>query len=230
MKLNFSLHLRYFITGCIIFVALIVLFYSVPLLYEDTMLEDILEEDENWGILLSIFLIFIPYSIGIISESFSNPLRESTLMSAHLNRFCSNSGGKDIIILHSRQFKSNRQMDSGNGFTDQEAYKYMLAYIISQNESLNKDIQGHFFKVHLATALQTACIILVLSSITQITLSDYNEFDSIIPYLISPSASIILLIALYIIKRKMRMDLLESIERAYFVLTEYPSVGKIRKI
>lgn len=222
MKLNFSLHLRYFIIGCIIFIPLVILVYSIPLLYEDTILENILDDFEDWSIFFSLFFIFSAYSTGIISESVFNPFQESSLMADHLVKYCSRSTGKDVIIQHSQQFEVYKQNDPQNGFTNIEVYKYMLAYIISQNDSLNKDVQGHFFKIHIVTALQIACGILFLTFVFQLIPFDYNKYDNFVTCLIQLCILFFIIIVLFRVKWKMRIDLLESIERSYFILTEYP--------
>lgn len=218
MKINFSLHIRYFITGIIISVPLLFFMYSLPE-YENELLEDITEDTETFGIFIILFLIFFSYCIGIISEIISRPLRESTELANHLKTFLNFFNEKDTIVQRSQLYKSIYQTDTKEGLGNLEVYKYMITFITFKSEPLNKEIQYCFFRIHIIAALYIACILLSLTFLSLLITSDYNE--EYIPGCILSFIFFLGGVVLYNVRHKAQKNLLDTIERAYYILMKY---------
>lgn len=220
MKINFYLHLRTFMVGTIVSISAAILLISLPEI-EYPVLEDIFDDDNVLYIfMLSLGFIFFSYGIGMLLEATSNPYPRSTRLIKHLNNYLGFFPYTDSIVQESEAYKALNRNDTKGGINNLKVYQYMSTFIISRNDNLNREIQECLFKIYTMFSLFVAMSLLLLTFFVQILFGDFEfgdawEFNAIVMILLVAG-----LIFIYKAWIKSKMDFLDRIEQAYYVLVK----------
>ncbi|WP_417123923.1 hypothetical protein [Phocaeicola sp.] len=222
MKLNFSLHFRTFMTGAIIFLSLVILLISLPEV-EYSIFEDILDEESGFYMLLFSFcLIFFSYGIGMMLEIISNPFPRATYLIKHLDSYFSIFTHTDSIIQKSEAYKALYRIDVKGTIGNLKVYKYIFTYIISQNDNLNREIQGCIFRIYAMLSLLIAAVFLLIAVLIQFLFADIDFSDAPVFNVTLVILLMISIVLLYRAWQKSKRRLLDEMEQAYYVLTKFP--------
>lgn len=220
MKINFHLHLRTFMVGTIVSISAAMLLISLPEI-EYPVLEDIFDEDNILCIfMLSFGFIFFSYGIGMLLEATSNPYPRSTYLIKHLDNYLGFFSYTDSIVQKSEAYKGLNRNDTKGGISNLKVYPYMLTYIISRNDNLNREIQECLFKIYTMFSLLVAMSLLLLTFFVQLLFGDIDfcdawGFNAIVTFLLVTG-----LIFIYKAWIKSKMDFLDRIEQAYYILVK----------
>ena len=226
MKINFYLHFRTFMVGTIVLISVAILLISLPDI-EFPILEEILDEDDALYILLLSFgFIFFSYGIGMLMEIISNPYPRSTYLIKHLNNYLEIFSYPDSIVQKSEAYKALNRNDPKGGISNLKVYQYMFTYIISRNGNLNREIQERLFKIYVMFSLLVAMFLLLLTFCVQLLIDDIDFSDAWGFNTIMVILSIIGLIFIYKVWLKSKMEFLDEIEQAYYVLVKENPLAK----
>lgn len=221
MKLNFSLHFRCFMAGVIILFAAMMLAFGIPS-YEDSVLAEGLEdafmdfeEDFFFNLMYALFFIFSAYAVGVFLDSLYRPFKQSERLSARLLRFVGCFPESDALLTRFYNHTEGKRI-----FSDADAYKCMSSYIAAANDNLNKEVQSALSKLYIVTALSVASVLLLLAFAVQLCFYDYGYDEEFVSYVALAAFFAVCLLFLQFLKRKCRMEILDTVERNYYVLTQ----------
>lgn len=225
MKLNFSLHFRCFMAGVIVLFAVMMLAFGIPS-YEDSVLAEGLEdtfadfeEDFFFNLLYALFFIFSAYAVGMFLDSLYRPFKQSERLSSRLERFIGCFPEGDVILA-----RFCNRMDDKKLFSAADVYKYISSYIAAANDNLNKEVQGALSKLYIVTALSVASVLLLLAFAVQLCFYDYGCDEEFVSYVALAAFFAVCLLFLQFLKRRCRMEILDTVERNYYVLTQCKSL------
>ena len=94
----------------------------------------------------------------------------------------------------------------------------MFTYIISRNDNLNRDIQERLFKIYTMFSLLIAMFLLLLTFLIQLLIADIVYSDRWTFNIIMVVLLIMGLILIYRVWQRSKIELLDEIEQAYYVL------------
>ena len=143
------------------------------------------------------------------------PFKKSKSVSKHLEQLMEHFPKNDIL---STRFCCS--VKGKKSLEDMNVYKYMASFIASTNDALYKEIQNALSKLYIAASLSIASMLLLLTFVVQLYSYDYEYDEEFISYVMLVIFFAICIIVLQLLKRKCRMELLEAIERNYYVLTQ----------
>lgn len=220
MKINLSLHIRYLVEGVILLFSMLLLALGIPS-FDESVVGEVFEEisyfdDEVllFSFLYALFCIMLAYSIGMLSEVAIHPLRKSRQLSKHLSHF-GNLFSKDTSWLS----HSLTGHDEIGKLSDVEIYKYMSSYINLRDANLYKEVTDALFKVHVVMVLAIVSLLLGVVFGIQLFAYDYGYDDEFVTYLCLSMFCLLCMAGLYGLGRKCRVEVLDAIERGYYLLT-----------
>ena len=143
------------------------------------------------------------------------PFKKSKSVSKHLEQLMVHFPKNDILLTRfCCSVKGKKSLE------DMNVYKYMASFIASTNDALYKEIQNALSKLYIAASLSIASMLLLLTFVVQLYSYDYEYDEEFISYVMLVIFFALCIIVLQLLKRKCRMELLEAIERNYYVLTQ----------
>lgn len=102
----------------------------------------------------------------------------------------------------------------------------MFTYIISRNDNLNREIQERLFKIYTMLSLLIAMFLLLLTFLIQLLIADIDYSDAWIFNIIMMVLLAMGLILIYRVWQRSKIELLDEIEQAYYVLVSQNQSAK----
>lgn len=219
MKMSFSLHFKYLMSGFIILFPLVLLLYEISaneeILFSD--IGDLFDELEGFEFIFGLFFIFISYAVGAIIELISLPHFNSSYISKRLTGFMRVFTKKDFVICNSKSYKCINRIEDKESLSNAEVYQYMISCIYAKNENLTKEIQTYLFRIHILMSLILGMIFLLVDFSIK-TYRAYDDGDEFLLYSFFALLFLGSILIFYRLKKKCYIGLLSSIERAYYIL------------
>ena len=156
-------------------------------------------------------------------EIISNPFPRATYLIKHLDSYLTIFTHTDSIIQKSEAYKALYRIDVKGTIGNLKVYKYMFTYIISQNDNLNREIQGCIFRIYAMLSLLIAAVFLLVAVLLQFLFADIDFSDAPAFNVTLVILLMISIVPLYRAWQKSKRRFLDEMEQAYYVLTEFPA-------
>ena len=154
----------------------------------------------------------------MLLEIISNPYPRPTHLIKHLDNYLGFFSHADSIVQNSEAYNALNRNDTKRGIGNLKVYQYMFTYIISRNDNLNREIQERLFKIYTMFSLLIAMFLLLLTFLIQLLIADIDYSDTWTFNIIMVVLLIMGLILIYRVWQRSKIELLDEIEQAYYVL------------
>jgi len=227
MKLNFSLHFVQFLSGLIVLFSLFPLFNILDRgLFDGELLYEYLEEDEP-GIFVVLFCLFLAYGLGGIVEIFTlrnyRFLKLADRIESLVRIF---SLENDFILSKSVSFVRDGKVDD-IGLSAWETYKLMRSFVVLKSDNLSKMIQNHANISCVLRSVQIACGVTCFN----VMLGVFGLWETdcgLVAFLLFLLLLVFIFLFISRLYRQALLDFFASIEGAYSILCKYGESSQSR--